>query len=1015
MPGMALRHTLRRLLVALFLLLAGALRAWAGTPPTVPMLRIVADGHTGVIPALAVDAAGDLLATASYDKTVRLWSLPDGVEREVLHPPIGRGREGELYAVALTPDGRRVFAAGATGGSWDGSFSIYVFSVRTGRLIARLPDLPSPVFALAVSPDGTRFAAGLAKGGVRVWNAATGKPLFADPHYNGPVRALAFDRTNRLFVTAADGKVRAYDAAGRLIAAVAPEPGLEPWGLAVSPDGDLIAVSFTNTDQADRVRVDVLAAATLRRVFVPDTGGLTGNGLLAVAWADDSHGGVQLLAGGYARKSRRNVIRRWADYGLGGFIDLPAARDTILALAALPGGGAVYSAADPGWGLIAANGRVLRHPQPPMADLRPARNGKLLLSAHGNVVAFALRSRRAAARGIREVAAAPPATTPGAAGRLLYFDAHTLQLSAAPPSPMPPLAGARLDAPGLTVRDWRDTDAPQLNGRLLRLDPEEYSRSLAILPDGRGVLLGTDTHLRPFSPDGHQLAVVPIPAPAWAVSVSADSRVAVAALLDGTIRWYGLGHSGRITPRTALFVAANPRRWVLFTPQGFFTAAPQGGSRMVGFEVDRGSDQQPAWVSFSAAYRLFFAPRVVQAQLAGNPVPALSRMATLGNLRDQLARKPMVEVTGVCLPQPDGGCHPLALPPVPRLRIPATAARIGLAVKLVNRGIGIGPIDLFVNGRNVGRLSPPTVGSGPATDKVDVPLDPGTDHVRLRVYDSAANVFSETRLITLLRAGGSPVASPGRLFIFAIGINHFAAPSLTLRYAVPDAKTFVRLMRRDAAPLYHSINVTLLTDAAASRAAIMTAFARLSHEIQPADTFLFYVASHGGVNPIDGRFLLVPSNMEESYLTSWQRIERHAITETALVRALAAIRARDALLFIDTCYSGRVTADALANVSHEVGRYMISASSSVQEALDSYNHRNGVMMYALRQGLDGLAPHGPDGVIGALSLGEYLSARITQLALRRGHVQNAEFKAAQRDLRSFPVAEILHPTKVRGQ
>jgi hypothetical protein len=34
--------------------------------------------HTAIISRVGVDAACSLLATASDDKTVRLWSLPDG-------------------------------------------------------------------------------------------------------------------------------------------------------------------------------------------------------------------------------------------------------------------------------------------------------------------------------------------------------------------------------------------------------------------------------------------------------------------------------------------------------------------------------------------------------------------------------------------------------------------------------------------------------------------------------------------------------------------------------------------------------------------------------------------------------------------------------------------------------------------------------------------------------------------------------------------------------------------------
>jgi hypothetical protein len=60
-----------------------------------------------------------------------LWSLPGGEPLPVLRPAIGSGQEGEVFAVAVSPDGRFVVTGGWTGFEWEKANSLYVF--ETGR------------------------------------------------------------------------------------------------------------------------------------------------------------------------------------------------------------------------------------------------------------------------------------------------------------------------------------------------------------------------------------------------------------------------------------------------------------------------------------------------------------------------------------------------------------------------------------------------------------------------------------------------------------------------------------------------------------------------------------------------------------------------------------------------------------------------------------------------------------------------------------------------------------------
>src|SRR5947209_5806078 len=237
---------MRRLpIVALVALALFAARSARGEeqPSAPPILRLETGMHTGPIRAAAVDAGGGLLATASFDKTVRLWSLPGGEPLRVLRPAIGSGQEGEFFAVAVSPDGHFVVAGGWTGYEWEKANSLYVFETRTGELVRRIGGLPQVIDRLAWSPDGRYLAVGLAgANGIRVFETGDWHEVFADVDYTGAVYGLSFARSGQLAAAAFDGGIRLYGADLRPVARVKAPGGGHPYSVAFSPDASALAV-----------------------------------------------------------------------------------------------------------------------------------------------------------------------------------------------------------------------------------------------------------------------------------------------------------------------------------------------------------------------------------------------------------------------------------------------------------------------------------------------------------------------------------------------------------------------------------------------------------------------------------------------------------------------------------------------------------------------------------------------------------------------------------------------------
>ena len=201
-------------LAAAALLWAFAPAALAAGPAPEPVLRIEATMHTATPKRIATDRDGRFAVTASDDKTVRVWDATSGGLLQVLRPPIDEGNEGKLFAVAITPDGESVAAAGWTGWKWHPHGSVYIFDRASGTLRQRLSGLPSAVNHLAFSPDGRWLAAALGgPHGVRVWDWRSPRPVPAQDKADAASYGLGWSADGRLAATSHDGRIRLYRAA----------------------------------------------------------------------------------------------------------------------------------------------------------------------------------------------------------------------------------------------------------------------------------------------------------------------------------------------------------------------------------------------------------------------------------------------------------------------------------------------------------------------------------------------------------------------------------------------------------------------------------------------------------------------------------------------------------------------------------------------------------------------------------------------------------------------------------
>jgi WD40 repeat protein len=474
----------------------------------------------------------------------------------------------------------------------------YLFDRGTGAIVGRIGGLPSSVVHLTFSPDGRHLAATLYTGGLRVYAREAGwAELARDTDYGDSSYGAAFAADGRLVTTSRDGRIRLYnrrfqrvataDTTRRPARSATPRSsgrhgGREPYGIAFNPDGTKLAVGYIDTAAVDLLDGRTLAPLlNLPRSFTVSTDDRLElrpdrqNSLSTVAWSAD---GETLFAGGsYGGGDRVDpVVVAWSGAGLGARRELPAGNSTVMSLAPLANGGLLVATADPYLAVLDPAGGARWAIRSPKADFRD-QHDVFAVSADGRIVDFGY-----------ELWSQMPAR----------FDLTTLALTPRSPddgSTAPP----RQD--GLAIDGWWNTDRPTLNGEPLPLAPYEVSRSLAVHPDGDRFVLGAEWSLRAYDAKGAELWRNAVPGVAWAVTISGDGRLVVAAYADGTIRWHRMADGRELL---ALLPLADRERWVAWTPEGYYASSPGTGS-LLGWHVNRGWDR-PADFYPITAYAGFY-------------------------------------------------------------------------------------------------------------------------------------------------------------------------------------------------------------------------------------------------------------------------------------------------------------------------------------------------------------------------------------------------------------------------
>lgn len=921
--------------------------SFAITLPRQPQLRLNTAQHFGAINDIDFNKKSDLLATASSDKTVRLWSLKKSRRLDVIRPPLNdETNEGEVYAVAISEDGCQIAFGGYTGG-WENGDAVYIYDRSKKRITKVISGLPDVITSLRFAPSGQTLLVGTAYGGLFAYGLESYRLVAQDADYTGDCLSIESTPQNGIITCSTDGYIRIYSQKLVLLQKKLVSSTCTPVSVKVSPDGRQFAVGYHACPQ-----IEIYATADNRKKILASVQGTGIKEVRALTWSPESS---QLYIGGLAGDGQSGIIASYSirQKKIRPLLKHPGAINDLIMLDAQR---LIFAAESQEWQLSDLS------TLPPFSkkDISAMATEVLLqVSPNGDQIAFQKKTG-----------------TPQSIFFSVAQRGFTTQKGSDPT--LPPIRKSSK----INIELWQNSFWPRLNNAPLNIEKHEKSHAYAIAPDGKSFVIGTNWYVRCYDPKGRLLWRTPVASTARAAAITQNSKFVVVQLADETLRWLCLG-DGKLA--LSLFSIPSENKWVVWTPSGYYDASA-GAEHLIGWHVNDTSHSQARFYPIARFRERLYHPEIIGSLFL--PTPKDEDVGDRDTIDDILqTAPPIIKILDHQLSSHDSSLRAVisySLDLAENDRLEQIHVLVDGLRQKDQRGITITP-----GGKTTAR-------------SIEVNITRETDIIALLAQSK--NGISEPAVIQMeLSKQHRKSTRFENAYVLAVGVSDYSQNALDLRFAANDAMDFANFLRTQEGKLYRTINAQVLTDQQATRGHILNTLKDFSKLAAPRDVFIFLLAGHG-VN-LKNEYYFLPADADPGRIQmtslAHQDIRQHVTAFDCKV-VLFIDTCHSGHVFVNGF--GTPNPDYVANdlASPEHGIVVYTSSTGTQVSAESDMFKNGLFTEALLEGMNGKADFTSTSFITIFKLAAYLSDRV--LALSQG--QQSPTFTMPRTLPDFPLAKV---------